>query len=152
MPKSYNRGGEMRTIACGCGWTCRKSLKEANASYNRHIRFCEIERSEAEKKECRASIPTKGDKVQQKENGWKGIVGNLTATGSKMTALKTYDERTGEMNIYNITAPIRFHSADTLVQRRIVEIMVETDRMDAFNSCEIAEDECDALILLISLL
>jgi len=81
-----------------------------------------------------------------------GIVGNLSATTSKKTALKTYNEETGEMNIYNITAPLRFHTSNTVVQRRIVEIMVETDRVDAFNNCEIAEDECDALMLLASLL
>lgn len=32
-------GGQMRTIQCDCGWSCRKQLQEANKLYKLHIRL-----------------------------------------------------------------------------------------------------------------
>jgi len=32
-------GGQIRTIECHCGWTCRKQLQEANKLYKLHQRL-----------------------------------------------------------------------------------------------------------------
>ena len=32
-------GGQIRTIQCECGWTCRKQLQEANKLYKLHKRL-----------------------------------------------------------------------------------------------------------------
>ena len=152
MPQQFSRGGEMRTIGCGCGWTCRKSIREANASHKRHLRFCEIKRSPEEMRENIAQIPKKADKVQQEVNGWMGINANLSATSNKRTVIKTWDDATGIMTNYNIVAPLSFHKSDAITQRKVVELMVNAGLFDAFNNAEIGEDETDALLMVAQLL
>jgi hypothetical protein len=34
-----SQGGQIRTIQCECGWTCRKQLQEANKLYKLHMRL-----------------------------------------------------------------------------------------------------------------
>ena len=142
----------MRTIGCGCGWSCRKSIREANAAHQRHLRFCEIKRSAEEMRENIAQIPKKADKVQQKVNGWMGVNSNLSATSKKGTVIKTWDDATGIMTNYNVVAPLSFHKSDAITQRRVVELMVKAGLFDAFNNAEIGEDETDALLMVAQLL
>ena len=152
MPQQFSRGGEMRTIGCGCGWTCRKSIREANAAHQRHLRFCEIKRSPEEMRENIAQVPKKGDKVQQEVNGWMGVPLKNCCAQKRKTVLKTWDDATGIMTNYNVVAPLRFHNADALTQRRVVELMVNAGLFDAFNNAEIGEDETDALLMVAQLL
>ena len=42
MPISF--GGQMRTIQCDCGWSCRKQLQEANKLYKLHTRLTHKEK------------------------------------------------------------------------------------------------------------
>ena len=153
MPQQFSRGGEMRTIGCGCGWSCRKSIREANAAHQRHLRFCEIKRSPEEMRENIAQVTKKGDKVQQEVNGWMGVQSkNLNCAQKRKTVLKTWDDATGIMTNYNVVAPVRFHNADALNQRRVVELTVNAGLFDAFNNAEIGEDETDALLMVAQLL
>jgi len=151
MPKQFNRGGEMRNISCGCGWVCRKSIREANQAQERHLRYCPINRTPEEIKTAIDAMPTKADKVQQKVNGWKGvnIIPNGVSAGKKMSAIKCFDRETGEYKIYNIIAPTSFHNMDHLTQSKIVYMLEEEGRFIINPIVEIDEQEMNEMLMLI---
>ena len=86
MSKSYNRGGQQRTIQAPCGFSCKGQLREANAKFATHNRLC---KSCKEIKEGTnpVIIPPAFSKEGGKVNGWNGIK-NLT-TGKTTKVMTT---------------------------------------------------------------
>lgn len=41
---SYIAGGQTRTLICGCGWSCRKQLQEANKLFKLHKKLSHKEK------------------------------------------------------------------------------------------------------------
>jgi hypothetical protein len=67
--KQYNKGGQRRTSAVGCGWSCRGSPREVAGKLRIHHRVCAI---------CKEIDNDKNDipefnKMVGEANGWGGI-------------------------------------------------------------------------------
>ena len=72
MAKTFNYGGQRRTIKCPCGHTIVGSVREANGKHKLHLKVCV---------ECKglSSLPisaTGFNQVQGNNNGWDGYSGN----------------------------------------------------------------------------
>ena len=68
--KTFNMGGQTRTITCSCGWSCRKSVREANYAIKIHNKHCELG------KNCSTSQNACFDTINGKINGDITVRGN----------------------------------------------------------------------------
>ena len=69
--KTFNKGGQRRTLESSCGWRCVGHPSEVSKKYDRHKRHC---------KECGSvnlKLPT-FDREAGDMNGWKGQFHNET--------------------------------------------------------------------------
>jgi|688.fasta_scaffold68860_2 hypothetical protein len=81
---SFQKGGQRRTIETGCGWTCRKSPREADALFRMHRRHCEL---------CKGSgdLP-EFNRVNGKANGWGGVGNNFKVQQGYTSEFRTITE------------------------------------------------------------
>ena len=64
MSKSFNKGGQRRTIETGCGWRCVGHPNEVNKKFIIHKRYCKI---------CEdVTMDTQFNRTAGDINGWKG--------------------------------------------------------------------------------
>ena len=65
MVKTFNKGGQRRTIEVSCGWRCVGHPTEVNKKFELHKKYC---------KECGSTNYTPGafDRAAADINGWKG--------------------------------------------------------------------------------
>ncbi len=61
------RGGQRRTVVCGCDRTFRGHPNEVNKLYERHRRYCE--------RAIQVELP-EYNRITAKKNGWKGMMPN----------------------------------------------------------------------------
>ena len=144
MPKgagTYNFGGKMRNIECACGWTCRKSIREANSAYERHIKYCDIERTKEEKKEAVAVVPKGANATQCETNGWKGMKGLKTINNQALSVRL-------DGVLYELIAPKTIRQLGMEVVELIVELLVKKGKFALTNNYTIKdENEIMALML-----
>ena len=133
MPKLVSYGGQMRNIQCTCGWSVRKSIREANATYERHLRYCS-ETSKEEVKEKMATIPKKADPVQIDINGWKGVKGPAVST-------HLVHNITIENQTYIITAPTAFYTLGPEPRQVIMTYLIKNGTFSLTNSYTIKDDD-----------
>jgi len=133
MPKLVSFGGQMRNIQCTCGWKVRKSIREANATYERHLRYCP-DTSKEEVKEKMATIPKKADKVQTDINGWKGL--NGTAVSTHLVHNITIENQT-----YLINAPIAMSRLGAEPRQVIMTYLIKKGTFALTNSYTIKDDD-----------
>ncbi len=144
MPKganTYNFGGKMRSIECACGWGCRKAIREANKAYERHIKYCAIERTTQEKKEDLAQVPKDANATQCETNGWKGMKGLKNINSQALSV------RLGGV-MYELIAPKSIRQLPMEVAQNIVELLVKKGKFALTNNYTIKdEDELMTLML-----
>ena len=67
MPKTFHKGGQRRTIVCGCGFSIRADVRTANAKMNLHKKLCPNKTDESKE------INTPFNSVIGSLNGWNGV-------------------------------------------------------------------------------
>ena len=80
MTKTFNQGGQRRTLKCPCGYTIVGSVREANGKHKLHLKVC------VECKDLGSSLPsTAFNRVQGDNNGWNGYAGSNKVTNVQGT-------------------------------------------------------------------
>ena len=133
MPNRVSYGGQMRNITCTCGWSVRKSIREANATYERHLKYCP-DTSKEEIKERMATIPKKADKTQTDINGWKGL--NGTTVGTQLVHNITIENQA-----YLITAPTAFNTLGAEPRQVIMTYLIKKGTFALTNSYTIKDED-----------
>lgn len=64
MSKTFNKGGQRRTIEAGCGWRCVGHPTEVNKKFILHKKYCKFCGSHTDLPDF--------DKTAGNMNGWKG--------------------------------------------------------------------------------
>ena len=147
MPKgagTYNFGGKMRNIECACGWSCRKAIREANSAYERHIKYCAIERTAQEQKEAVAVVPKSANATQCETNGWKGMKGLKTINSQGLSV-----RLDGVM--YELIAPKSIRQLPMEVVETIVGMLEKKGKFALTNNYTI-KDENELMTLMLEAL
>lgn len=111
--KTFNYGGQRRTVQTGCGYTASGSVRDCNFKINLHKKNCPM---------CSGAVtPTEFDSVGASYNGWDGLRGSNKVEGKMSLISKNGTE------YHSLTEGNSMESSFNINRNRLVESKTEDD-------------------------